>query len=129
MRLTQSQDGSVSINHEIESRPRPDLPPAGIARIGFLDWGRLDGAFGRQYKPESFDLIEASSTSSSGGSVSGNIIEVQLRGVLVVDKQIQKGIAELLPNDYPIKASDLRPNRYEFLVLEVLRARLLEKNP
>lgn len=55
------------------------------------------------------------------------LIEVKLRGLLVLNKQAHKSIAEKLPNNYPIEAIDLKPNRVELILLEVLGAHLVEK--
>jgi hypothetical protein len=129
IRVRVSREGSQKLAFEIESKKPLVLANRGKARIGIVDVAETEGIFLNQYKPNSFELLDVAASLKNARPDAEYVLEVEIKGAIVLNKKIQKRIVEQWPSDYPIKAPAFKPNRFELILLEVLSAHLTDKAP
>jgi len=127
IRVGVSGGGSQKLAFEIESKKTLASANLKKARIGIVDGAETKGTLLNQYKPASFELLDVDASLKTARPDAEYILEVEIKGVLVINKQMQKRITQQWPRDYPIKAPSLKPNRFELILLEVLSAHLFDK--
>lgn len=98
-------------------------------RLGLMDWSEETGVNGKDYKPDSFDLISAADPRVRTGSAGP--MDVTLRAVVVYKKNLRSQltpfrITPFHPN--PPEIESMRSAHYdvELVLLEVVRAKRMK---